>query len=319
MTKVDILKEKIIHLYSNENSIYKITKDLNVPKSTLIRRLRKWGFSDEKINFGHKGNLNNLLKDKQELAIKLFEEGKSCGEISRILGYSSCCTWKLLNKLGISMSDYKYSVDEEFFKIINTQEKAYVLGWMYSDGNICANKSFRISIHVKDEEILHKIRKILKYEGPIKHIKTKKVNCGDQVSLVISRKTMVNDLINLGCYNNKSLILKLPTFDLVPQELFYHFLRGYFDGDGGVHITKSNKIGYVGITGSYCFITSLSEFLVNYSPKIYASNKNIQQDKCAHTLRITKQENIIPFINCLYKDANIYLDRKYQLIRTFLK
>lgn len=41
---------------------------------------------------------------------------------------------------------------------------------------------------------------------------------------------MCEDLINLGCVPNKSLILKFPTFDIVPEKYMSHFIRGYFDG-----------------------------------------------------------------------------------------
>lgn len=40
------------------------------------------------------------------------------------------------------------------------------------------------------------------------------------------------DLIKLGCFQNKSLILEFPTEKQVPRELIHHFMRGYFDGDG---------------------------------------------------------------------------------------
>lgn len=52
---------------------------------------------------------------------------------------------------------------------------------------------------------------------------------------------MVNDLEKLGCVSNKSLILKFPTKEQVPENLTSHFLRGYFDGDGSVFLSENSN------------------------------------------------------------------------------
>ena len=57
--------------------------------------------------------------------------------------------------------------------------------------------------------------------------------------LLTSEKT-VNDLIDKGCFRNKTKILKFPTEDQVPKHLIHHFIRGYIDGDGSISYYKKN-------------------------------------------------------------------------------
>jgi intein/homing endonuclease len=44
----------------------------------------------------------------------------------------------------------------------------------------------------------------------------------------------------MGMVPNKSLVLKFPD---IPKEMYRHFIRGYFDGDGSLclHINKRGK------------------------------------------------------------------------------
>ena len=51
----------------------------------------------------------------------------------------------------------------------------------------------------------------------------------------ITSDKMFSDLCKHGCVPNKSLIL---TFPVITEELIPHFIRGYFDGDGGITIRK---------------------------------------------------------------------------------
>lgn len=49
-------------------------------------------------------------------------------------------------------------------------------------------------------------------------------------------------LIELGCTPQKSCTLKFPTEEQIPKEYIIPFIRGYFDGDGVLSYTISNKV-----------------------------------------------------------------------------
>jgi intein-encoded DNA endonuclease-like protein len=123
---------------------------------------------------------------------------------------------------------------------------------------------------------------------------------------------MNQDLINLGCVPNKSLILKFPTEEQVPEKFLSHFIRGFFDGDGSV--TK-NKIHAVDI--SFCsvetFLIPLSNFLksklnINIS-KFYKRYKH--KLISAGSIFIYQRYDNPIFYNYIYKDAGkFYIKRK---------
>ena len=98
--------------------------------------------------------------------------------------------------------------------------------------------------------------------------------------------------------------LKFPKF--IPRKYLVHYLRGYFDGDGGINKYTTH------FTGSCNFITELKNHLPCQITGIYQRYKNKESNLSAHTLSICKKEQSLKCLDFLYKDATIYLDRKYQ-------
>lgn len=197
-----------------------------------------------------------------------------------------------------------YTIDENVFSIIDSPDKAYWLGVMYSDGYITKNKytcSFGLSVQAKDIEWLNKFKQFLKYNGDIHHYKTAsssyKVDV-PYVRLLIGNNKIVQDLINLGVTYNKSK--KLTSIPNIPYKLA--FIRGYIDGDGSL----LKKYPCIQISGTKQFLLSIANFLqIPFS---------LYQDKTIYNLKYnTKQSEYLEKI--LYKNANSYLDRKYLIAK----
>ena len=107
----------------------------------------------------------------------------------------------------------------------------------------------------------------------------------------------------------KSLILKFPTDEQVPSHLIRHFIRGHFDGDGCIHITKRNQARFD--------ITSTNEFCIKLRDTI-KSNLGIESgiyfkhgSSITCSLEITGNTVCRKFFDWLYLDSNIHLDRKH--------
>lgn len=152
-----------------------------------------------------------------------------------------CCSYKCAYKLkeqtvqGESNPNKKYYFNENFFKEIDSEEKAWILGWIASDGNIALDGSINIIIHNKDIDVLYSIRNILCKELPI--YKRNNNMCG----ISFCSKNMANDIckhlkISPG---KKSDIVRFPD---VLDNFGWHFLRGYIEGDGS--ISKVSKTRY---------------------------------------------------------------------------
>lgn len=211
----------------------------------------------------------------------------------------------------------KYNIDEEFFNLIDTEEKAYILGMLSSDGNVTI-KPYNAKIDLKDEDIdvLIKIMNSMNYNFNIKKYKQKskiknKEYIVDMCRLNITNKKIVLKLVEYGIVPNKTENLDFK-FSCMDKKLYRHFLRGYFDGDGSVSVDKKNHVS-VNITSNekmiIKFIEILKEEIENYEPHVYVRNK--ENENCK-TISITKNKEKELFLNFLYKDCNIYMDRKFK-------
>ena len=171
-----------------------------------------------------------------------------------------------------------FEKDENFFETIDTEEKAYIAGFIAADGTVVYNKTshgIKITLKSKDIELLEKIKDAMGYTGNIKIAKiTTKLpqgtNCfSEAATLFISSHKLPEDLISLGITPKKSLTLKIE-LTKIPKELWKHFLRGYWDGDGTIHLTRgaSNKISYrVSCLSSLTFCLQMKEIINSFFPE----------------------------------------------------
>jgi hypothetical protein len=123
-------------------------------------------------------------------------------------------------------------------------------------------------------------------------------------------------LINLGCTPRKSLTTTFPSESIVPKELQHHFIRGYFDGDGVVgvyNMTRKTsdyaKQGHrVGFTGTEEMINGIFDIVKDYGLNKVA----VQSTGNAKMFTWSGKGNMTRFFEFAYKDATVYLNRKYE-------
>lgn len=253
-----------------------------------------------------------------EKAKEMFLQGKSLTQIQKELGIDRKKLSFLLRKDGyeITLNNRKYSLNENFFDNIDTEEKAYWLGFLYADGSVTDFGAYKtdISLAEKDKDHLEKYRQALESTHPII---TRGITFNNKTyyscRLNISNKAMAEALINKGCVPKKSLILTFPTEEQVPKELRRHFIRGYFDGDGCISYSSNDHSYNFNILGTYDFLTDIqNEFAENIEN--YKVTK-VSKDPRSNVYKFQKgrncgTQNINNIYNYLYKDATIYLDRK---------
>lgn len=304
--------EQIISMYNSGVGCKTIAKKLNICSPLVLKRLHKY-------NIVRKSDVDydNLLKDKLKEVIQLFESGNSINFIAKKLGYNSVSVINLLRKHGYNTYRYKckYSLNEDYFKKIDTQNKAYQLGWWYSDGNVLKSGKCRISIQAEDQHILYDFIKELNYTGQLLTIK-KDGKRKIQKCLNIDRLKFAQDLMALGVIPNKSLVLQFPALEQVSEEFIPHFLRGMFDGDGSIFLRKKKYIS-CGITSTDTFCDSITKYLEKFD--IYPTNFYYRRKgKSTGSLFFGRQKDAIKFMNFIYKDASLKLNRKYQKAIPFL-
>lgn len=119
----------------------------------------------------------------------------------------------------------------DFFKEIDSAEKAYWLGFLYADGYVTKDcGSLRLKLGIKDEETLDKFITAVGADPSLKKQYGPYETSGISKEITIRNKEFVGNLINLGCTTKKSLTIRFPTLD--SKELDLAFLMGFYDGDG---------------------------------------------------------------------------------------
>lgn len=209
---------------------------------------------------------------------------------------------------------------------------AYVLGYVSADGALIdAHNSSRtqyLGITSKDSSILHKINQALGCSKPLyrrlpcvtKYPGGKTYKSSLTYTLRIGNMVIFNDLIRLGLTPRKSFSLKLPK---LPPRYFAHFLRGYFDGDGCLALSKPPKrrayrVQLVFSSGSKQFLNELTDSI---SKLIGIRKGNIYQQRRSFSLVYCKTAalEILKFMYSGIGKNGLYLDRKYKRYLYLLK
>lgn len=220
-----------------------------------------------------------------------------------------------INKLGLKRED-KYFYNINFFEQIDSEEKAYWLGFIYADGYVQKNKEKRnaelgIELQVGDIEHLRKFNKSIcgNIEIKIKERFDSRYNHSNTHAIIrIYKSKIIEDLIKHGVTPNKSHNI---TFPQLNKDLLIPFIRGFFDGDGCIQLNKQRNCHRFDFAcASISFIESLRKILY----EDYHINSYIvkETNKEVYRLNIRGLTNAYLFGSLLYDNANIYLDRKYK-------
>lgn len=258
-----------------------------------------------------------IPENQYEEIIKLYKEGLSSVEIAKIYGVTHKTITKILDKCGVQRRNggrRKYKLNENYFDNINTPNKAYILGFLYADGSNMESKcTISISLQEDDRYILEKIRKEIGSEKPLEFLDYSNKHDGgynykNQYRLLMFSRHMCEVLKDKGVVPNKSLILQWPTF--LSDDLYSHFLRGYIDGDGYIQPHKWEHC--VDFISTYDFCKKAQEYIENK-----LGIKCRLDDASCHNgittyLYIRYKEQVKLFLDYIYQDAELYLERKYQ-------
>lgn len=211
----------------------------------------------------------------------------------------------------------KYTLNEKFFDIIDTEEKAYILGFIFADGNVSdiyKDNHYRLRITLKheDENVLIKMKSSLEFTGKIhlRELKSNQRNTSRYMisELSISNKYLITRLINLGVVPSKTFVIKYPE---LPNHLHKHFIRGFFDGDGSIYLRKDRKngINFELCCASMEFIKEIAKIVKNkigVELSIYTKPTKVP----LYVIKVSQNKARL-LLNWIYADSTIYLDRKY--------
>ncbi len=259
-------------------------------------------------------SINKVDAEIKDKIIEAYKNNMSLREIEKEFKVLRATVSKFLEEQNIKKikgNHYrKYFHDFDFFENIDTEEKAYWLGFMFADGYIVNHEnrygedSFGLTLAEDSLDSIEKFKKSLHATNPILYDNSKSIG-QPQAKIVLTSQKTVNDLIDKGCVKQKSLILQPPK--KVPEKLLSHFIRGFFDGDGS--LTKYNYNNYT----SYQIQFTTTYEMAIWLREIFGKGDVREEKRRDFTwyYLIGGNRQVLDICHYMYDEATIWMDRKY--------
>ncbi len=346
---------KLNELFKQGKSYSEIAIILGKSVRSCQAKAIRLGLKKKECNVWKDNSRADFWKEEELSDLKTYiEQGLSRKEISKKMDRTEKSINCKMNELQLfikpqskqfeTVSRRVYTVDDNYFENIDSQKKAYWLGWMITDGYVVSklntnrgvirsntvglqlvktdldvikefskdtNSTFPITIHKKNKEILYK-NKITGKEHIIKG--------NDQCVFSVSSAKMVEDLLKYGVVQNKTYTVGFP--ELLPLEYAPGFIAGAISGDGCVDVKKNHKSGKVlrcSLAGNYELLLPIKNILVTnigYNP-----NKKIIKNKSSKKLYILEmnQTETIALYYWLKDNGVSLMKRKDEIIKNYIE
>jgi hypothetical protein len=210
------------------------------------------------------------------------------------------------------MRKYTYNLD-----VLNEWSSglAYILGLALTDGSIHKDKT-RVAFYSSDLQMLEIVQQFFESTSPlVTHSTPGKYSFekggtsypGKKQMYVfyLNSKAAAERFIQLGITPNKSYVGPYPS---IPQEVWWHFFRGVFDGDGNIYFSKKHGLRITIAGNRNCILgiqTDLNRLFAIPSTARYLDMDKVKLlDLCG--------ESAEQALSYLYQDSeNLRLERKY--------
>ena len=341
-------------LYNQGLPYSEIAKTLNKTVRACQSKAIRLGLKTKECNAWVNNKRADFWTDSEiEILKKSIADGLFMSDILKIINRSEKCIYYKMHELDlhfrektdIEKANYRraYSVNDDYFETIDSQKKAYWLGWMITDGFVITkinskrgsenHNSIGLKLQEKDRYVLEDFKKDLNTNVSIKAIQRRKafeytnkitnktvcIKGGNQAELRFSSAKMIQDLEKHGIHQNK-------TYEVVfPKELdskyYPGFIAGVISGDGCINVKLNHGKTYLlrcMIAGTLDLVQKIREILVkeigvNPDKKI-TKNKD---SKCLYTLELNQTETIALYY-WLQKNGISLMERKNKLIEEFI-
>lgn len=241
---------------------------------------------------------------------------KTCATALQRSTYTKTCEWcgdefilknKAYERRGkgrfcsVRCSNRKYAVNEQYFDVIDSEEKAYWLGFIFADG-YNSNDELTINLSVKDVSHLEHFKKALAADNPIAHKENAKV------SFRVASRHMCTSLSMLNCVRNKTFTLEPPNLasDMIP-----HFVRGFFDGDGCIYLNKKEDQIRSAKMSIHCASPVFVRWLLKTLQEQGIHGVYNPASQNSRNVTVSNKQGILDFMNYIYPTDNVVcLERK---------
>lgn len=310
-----------LSLYKSGRSTPSIATKFKVSASTIERAVRRLKNAEaEGVKYlpppprRDKGQARKLSKIQIKMLCQEYLSEKDCSELSSTFGLHKTQIAAILKQNGIKIRTNKLLLNHSFFTSIDTEEKAYWLGFLAADGCVTDNNRLVVNLHMKDKEHLEKLKLALESEHSIGRTSSRP----HMVSLQIMSGQLISGLAQWGVHPRKTFTLKWPNF--LSESLICHYLRGYIDGDGCFRTWKGKKSlrTSVSMIATKDFCIGAQDFLMSSCQLSRTKLLPLQTTPNMFTLAYGGNLQVARIAHLLYDRATIFLGRKHEKIKHLL-
>lgn len=305
-----------------------ISKKFNVHPTTINNHFKK-------NNYNYTWDLYHVKLSQEDLELfrkakDYYIDGNSMAgsmkkfgiPVSRASGFRS-----YLKRCGVKIKGLSevasFVNNHDYFQDIDSEVKAYLLGFFAADGHIEHRKDYdsytlRICVHLDDVHILMLFNnQITNGRSAITVSKSRNI-----ASIALTSKKIGEDLLKLGFDSNKTHSWK--TLPKIPEKLYKHFIRGFFDGDGSVSVNprkSGNRIA--GFNRNCCIACANENILDEISDKIGIKFNKFSKEPCSavvngsfanfsktYYIKLWNLSDLRAFHKYMYDNSNYYFLRK---------
>lgn len=281
-----------------------------------------------------KNNVVALRKSLQTIMQfkELIESGLNQQQACKITGLNSKSVHTYIKKYNINVINKfqrTLEIKHDYFNNIDTEGKAYLLGYIIGDGYIGKDNRLSFGSSIDDEEVIkfaqQEISKNskLEFSNYQQGAKFRK----PQIKLRIKSKELCKTLSEkYSVHNNKTNDITFQfDFNLIDEYLLKHFVRGFFDADGSIsfYVNKDRYFNFSFIFTSLNFCNQIGSIFYKYFD--YVPVVNVVKSKNMNTYQLrfkckdrNRRKRIEMIYDWFYKDSNIYLTRKKNKFELYL-
>ena len=267
------------------------------------------------------------IQEKKEF-IKENYHKMSTRKLGKVIGVSGRTVSYHCRNMGLMLTKNKHNVNQSLYKNLNNKNFIYLLGFLWADGYLGyypngQSHSTRIETVLSDSEHICGIIDKLDIKYTIS--KRNRENRQPQQTIFISDSAFSQFLVNNFKFDKKSYISHEHILEKIPENLRVYWFQGYMDGDGfilGEYLNKEKKTrisrGKIEFSSSYDqewdYISKIIKNLgCDFTIPKYISKKGFKSSK----IYMSKVDNCRRFLEWLYEDPSLCLERKYKKYEEF--
>jgi hypothetical protein len=220
------------------------------------------------------------------------------------------CTWRIICHKASALQLRRprpntRGIIRDYFHVIDSDEKAYWLGFIAADGAIfCDSRQYSITLDLqpRDQHWLERFRDTIAPGATITRHGSR------SYSVSIGSKEMVQDLIALGIGPRKSNSLEWPH---ISEPFVIPFLLGYFDGDGSFTRRVDRDAWQWMLVGTLSFLLAAHNRIQRYACVTLREPMRVHKDRSPHLFRINASHDRAIAIDRILNASGLGLPRKH--------